>query len=276
MNNDNCINKKKIDGWNKVLIARKINRVHSLEIIENVFDTFLELHGDRFQGDDKSIVAGIAKLDNISVTVIGQQKGSTLKEMEIRNYGMTSPHGYRKALRLMRQADKFNRPIICFIDTPGAFPGVSAEKYGQAEAIARNLYEMASFKVPIISIILGEGGSGGALALGIANKVIMLENSIYSVVSPEGCASILFKDSKKAPEAASMLKLTARELKELGIVDLIVSEEGTETELYERIKELIKRLLKEYRLIDSGIREERINRFRNIGIEIAFSDTKEI
>lgn len=259
------------NAWNNVLLARKISRFRSLNIINYVFDSFIELHGDRGIGDDKSIVGGIGLLNHQAVTVIGQQKGNTQSEMEYRQYGMTKPEGYRKSLRLMRQADKFKRPIICFIDTPGAFPGVSAEEHGQAEAIARNLYEMANFKVPIISVIVGEGGSGGALALGVANRVIMLENAIYSVVSPEGCASILLKDSKKAPDVSNNLKVTSGDLKNYGIIEEIISEEGDEKELFCRIKQSLEReLLRCGQLDGDELKKERIKKFRNIGSNIVF------
>jgi acetyl-CoA carboxylase carboxyl transferase alpha subunit len=260
------------NAWSKVLLARKITRFRSLDIISYVFDSFIELHGDRGIGDDKSIVGGIGLLNNQAVTIIGQQKGNTQSEMEYRQYGMTKPEGYRKSLRLMRQAEKFQRPIICFIDTPGAFPGVSAEENGQAEAIARNLYEMSNFTVPILSIIVGEGGSGGALALGVANRVIMLENAIYSVVSPEGCASILCKDSRKAPDIADNLKVTAGDLKNYGIVDEIISEEGTDDVIFGKIKQSIEQeLLRCNQLDRNELRKERIAKYRNIGSEIAFS-----
>lgn len=260
------------NAWSKVLLARKITRFRSLDIINYVFDSFIELHGDRGIGDDKSIVGGIGLLNHQAVTIIGQQKGNTPSEMEYRQYGMTKPEGYRKSLRLMRQAEKFQRPIICFIDTPGAFPGVSAEENGQAEAIARNLYEMANYTVPIISVIVGEGGSGGALALGVANRVIMMENAIYSVVSPEGCASILCKDSRKAPDIAGNLKVTAGDLKNHRIIDEIISEEGTEEVIFGKTKQSIEQeLLRCSQLEGNELREERIAKYRNIGSEIIFS-----
>lgn len=260
------------DAWSKVLLARKMTRFRSLDIINHVFDCFIELHGDRGIGDDKSIVGGIGLLNDQAVTIIGQQKGNTPSEMEYRQYGMTKPEGYRKSLRLMRQAEKFKRPIICFIDTPGAFPGVSAEENGQAEAIAKNLYEMANYTVPILSIIIGEGGSGGALALGVANRVIMLENAIYSVVSPEGCASILCKDSRKAPGIAGNLKVTSGDLKNYRIIDEIISEEGTETTIFNRIKHSIEQELLRCSQFDGyELRKERIEKYRNIGSEIIFS-----
>jgi acetyl-CoA carboxylase carboxyl transferase subunit alpha len=258
-------------AWSKVLIARDISRFRSLDIIRNIFDTFIELHGDRGIGDDKSLVCGIAFIDEQPVTVIGQCKGNNHKDMEYHQYGMTKPEGYRKALRLMRQAEKFRRPIICFIDTPGAYPGAIAEEHGQAEAIARNLYEMAGFTVPIISIIIGEGGSGGALALAVANTVIMLENAIYSVVSPEGCASILFKDSAKAPEVADDLKLTAYELLKDGMIDRVISEEGELGDICLRMKEaIITEISKFKEMSREAIRMDRIAKFRRIGQEIMF------
>lgn len=260
------------NAWSKVLLARKISRFRSLDIINYIFDSFIELHGDRGIGDDKSIIGGIGLFNKQAVTIVGQQKGNNAKEMDYRQYGMTKPEGYRKSLRLMRQADKFKRPIICFIDTPGAFPGVTAEENGQAEAIARNLYEMANFTVPILSYIVGEGGSGGALALGVANKVIMLENAIYSVVSPEGCASILCKDSRKAPDVAGNLKVTAENLRNFGIIDEVISEEGTENSIFNRIKQSIEQELFRCSSMDGNdLRKERIERYRNIGSEITFS-----
>ncbi|MDF2803384.1 MAG: acetyl-CoA carboxylase carboxyltransferase subunit alpha [Anaerocolumna sp.] len=258
-------------AWERVLMARKMSRFRSIDIINNIFHSFVELHGDRGIGDDKSIVCGPALLDDLPVTIIGQQKGNNQQEMEYRQYGMTKPEGYRKALRMMRQAEKFRRPIICFIDTPGAYPGISAEEHGQAEAIARNLYEMANFTVPILSIIIGEGGSGGALALAVANSVIMLENAIYSVVSPEGCASILCKDSRKAPEMANDLKLTANNLKEYGIIDGIISEEGDIQDIYLRIKNTIITELSKYEeLSGEEIRKNRKAKFRSIGQSVEF------
>lgn len=269
---DNIINESDVsNAWNKVLLARKITRFRSLDIIKNIFDLFVELHGDRLIGDDKSIIGGIGILSNQAVTIIGQQKGNTQKEMEYRQYGMSKPEGYRKSLRLMRQAEKFRRPIICLIDTPGAFPSVSAEEHGQAEAIARNLYEMSSFTVPIISFIVGEGGSGGALALGVANRVIMMENAIYSVVSPEGCATILFKDSRKAPDVACNLKITPKDLMSFGIIDEVISEQCSDEEIYLNIKESIElELMRCSHMKGQEIKNERIERFRNVGSDIFF------
>jgi acetyl-CoA carboxylase carboxyl transferase subunit alpha len=210
--------------WQKVQIARYAGRPTTLFYIRSIFTDFLELHGDRLYGDDPAIIGGIAKLEGRPVTVIGHERGTDTKDKIARNFGLPHPEGYRKALRLMQQADKFGRPIICFIDTQGAHPGVEAEERGQSEAIARNLREMAGFKVPIICIVTGEGGSGGALAIGIGNRLLMLEHAYYSVISPEGAAAILWKDASKAQEAAKALKITSYELKELGIVDQIVPE----------------------------------------------------
>ncbi len=221
---DNIINTEELSAWERVQTARSDKRPTTLDFISGIFNRFLELHGDRASGDDGAIVAGLAKIDSISVTVIGQQKGRNIKQNAKRNYGMANPDGYRKALRLMKQAEKFNRPIICFIDTPGAYCGIKAEEMGQGEAIARNLYEMSGIKVPILSIVIGEGGSGGALALGVANEVWMLENATYSILSPEGFASILWKDSKKAKDAAEVMKITAKDLKELDIIERIIPE----------------------------------------------------
>lgn len=197
----------KATAWDRVLIARSNDRAYTMDYINGIFDNFMKLHGDRLYGDDGAMVGGIASIDGQFVTVIGQQKGRNIKENEVCHFGMPNPEGYRKALRLMKQAEKFNRPIICFIDTPGAFCGMEAEERGQGEAIARNLYEMAGITVPILSVVIGEGGSGGALALGVANEVWMLENATYSILSPEGFASILWKDSKRASEAADTMKI---------------------------------------------------------------------
>lgn len=213
-----------ITAMDKVGLARKSDRPKSLDYINLIFDDFIELHGDRCYSDDKSIVAGIAKINDIPVTVIGQQKGKTTSENIERNFGMTNPDGYRKALRLMKQAEKFGRPIITFIDTPGAYPGIGAEERGQGEAIARNLMEMSRLEVPVICIVIGEGSSGGALALGVGDRIVMLENAVYSILSPEGFASILYKDASKASEAAEKMKITAQDLKEMNIIDKIISE----------------------------------------------------
>jgi acetyl-CoA carboxylase carboxyl transferase subunit alpha len=210
--------------WEKVKLARMPLRPTGLDYIERNFSDFLELHGDRYYGEDRAIVGGIAFFGDIPVTVIAQQKGRNTKENITRNFSMPHPEGYRKALRLMKQAEKFHRPIICFIDTPGAFCGLGAEERGQGEAIAANLAEMMLLKTPIISVVISEGGSGGALALGVADKVYMLEHAIYSILSPEGFASILYKDSSKAEQAAKDMKLTAQDLLSFGIIDGIIPE----------------------------------------------------
>ena len=208
----------------KLTLSRMLERPTALDYIERIFDSFIELHGDRLYKDDPCIVGGIAKLNGMPVTIIGQQKGRNMKENVKRNFGMPNPDGYRKALRLMKQAEKFKRPVICFVDTPGAFPGIEAEERGQGEAIARNLMEMAILKTPVISIVIGEGGSGGALALSIGDEIWMLEHSVYSVLSPEGFASILWKDGSRVKEAAAIMKITAQDIKEFGIVDKVIQE----------------------------------------------------
>ncbi|WP_431027507.1 acetyl-CoA carboxylase carboxyl transferase subunit alpha [Lysinibacillus sp. LZ02] len=213
-----------MEPWDRVQVARHPERPTTLDYINKMFTDFIELHGDRVYGDDAAIVGGVALFNGQPVTVIGHQRGKSTKENIRRNFGMPHPEGYRKALRLMYQAEKFGRPIICFIDTKGAYPGKAAEERGQSEAIARNLFEMAGLRVPIISIVIGEGGSGGALALGVANKILMLENSTYSVISPEGAASILWKDATLAKQAAEAMKITALDLKEMGIIDAIIPE----------------------------------------------------
>ena len=210
--------------WQRSQIARHPQRPSTLDYIEMIANHFVQLHGDRLFGDDRAIVGGFAHWRGRSVMVIGQEKGKSLKDRMHRNFGMANPEGYRKAIRLMKLAEKFRRPVITFIDTPGAYPGVDAEQRGQAEAIARNLMTMSRLQTPIIAIVIGEGGSGGALALGIADRIIMLEHSIYSVISPEGCAAILWNDASMAPQAASALKMTAHELLELEIIDEVIPE----------------------------------------------------
>lgn len=214
----------KLTPLEMVLVARHIMRPTTSDYIGMIFEDFIELHGDRLFGDDPALVCGIAKFDGKPCMVIGHQKGKNTKENLARNFGMAQPEGYRKALRLMQMADRFGRPIICFIDTPGAYPGIGAEERGQAEAIARNLREMSEMTVPIIAVITGEGGSGGALGIGIGNRVLMFEYSIYSVISPEGCAAILFRDASRAPQAAESLKITAKDLKGLEVIDDIIKE----------------------------------------------------
>ncbi len=213
-----------LTDWQRAQLARHPKRPYTLDYLERICERFEELHGDRHFGDDAAIVAGLGWIDGNALMVIGQQKGRDTKQKILRNFGMPKPEGYRKALRLMKLAEKFRRPVLCLIDTPGAYPGVDAEERGQAEAIARNLLEMAKLEVPIVAVVIGEGGSGGALALGVADRVLMMENAIYSVISPEGCASILWKDATQAPKAAAALKLTAPHLLELGVIDSIVKE----------------------------------------------------
>ena len=232
--------RNKKSPWDTVQLSRSSERPVASDYINAVFDDFMELHGDRYFGDDGAIVGGIASFHGMPVTVIGQEKGKNTKDNIKRNFGMPSPEGYRKALRLMKQAETFGRPIICFVDTPGAFCGLEAEERGQGEAIARNLFEMADITVPILSIVIGEGGSGGALAMAVANEVWMLENAIYSILSPEGFASILYKDSKKASDAARVMKITARDLMELGLIERIIAEE--EPAATENLAELAKEM----------------------------------
>lgn len=218
------------DAWERVTISRKNDRPVGQDYIRTLFSDYLEFHGDRCYGDDPAIIGGIARFAGIPVTVIAQAKGKSTKENVAHHFGMPSPEGYRKALRLMKQAEKFKRPILLFVDTPGAFCGIEAEERGQGEAIARNLFEMSSMKVPVLSVVIGEGGSGGALALAVADEVWMLENAIYSVLSPEGFASILWKDSKRASEAAEVMKLTAADLKKLGVIEAVIAEPEVYTE----------------------------------------------
>ena len=213
-----------LSDWQISQLARHPQRLYTLDYIENIFDEFTELHGDRAFSNDHSLVSGIAKMDDFNFMFIGQQKGRSTKEKIFHNFGMTRPEGYRKALRIMKMAEKFSLPIVSFIDTPGAYPGIGAEERGQSEAIARNLYEMSTLKTPIISVVIGEGGSGGALAIGVSDITMMFEYSIYSVISPEGCASILYKDASKANIAAESLKMTSKHLKKNKLIDKIIPE----------------------------------------------------
>jgi len=250
-------------AYDRVKAAREKKRLTSLDMINGIFEDFLEMHGDRRFADDKAIVTGIAYLDGKPVTVIGIEKGHTIRERSMRNFGSSHPEGYRKALRQMKLAEKFNRPVICFIDTSGAYCGIGAEERGQGQAIAENLMEMSSLKTPIISIIIGEGGSGGALGLAVANEVWMLENATYSVISPEGCASILWKDSSKAPEAAECLKLTAQDLLDLKIIDKIIAEGDL---VIDGIRSQLSNTIEQYKTMQTEeITEQRYNRFRVIG-----------
>ena len=251
--------------YERVRLARDSRRPTGLDYIRNVFEDFLELHGDRRFGDDPAIVGGIASLNGNPVTVIAMEKGHTARERSARKFGAPGPEGYRKALRLMKQAEKFGRPIVCFVDTSGANCGIGAEERGQGQAIAENLMEMTTLCVPIISVLIGEGGSGGALALAVADRVWMLKNAVYSVISPEGCASILWKDAKKADVAAKSLRLTAEDAKALGVVEGILSEhELGKEKFYRRLGRLLEHELGRL-LVDPDLIGKRYERFRRIG-----------
>lgn len=253
--------------YDRVRLARDSARPTGLDYIKNIFKRFIEFHGDRFFADDTAVVGGIARLNDSPVTVIAIEKGHTAKERAYRNFGAPHPEGYRKALRLMRQAEKFGRPIICFIDTSGAYCGVGAEERGQGQAIAENLMEMSTLCVPIISVLVGEGGSGGALALGVADRVWMLENAVYSVISPEGCASILWKDSAKAGNAAQSLKLTAEDALSLGVIERIIPETDLgKKEFYDSLRAM---LSEELSVLagDVELVGKRYERFRRIGTD---------
>lgn len=260
-----------IKPWDRVQIARHPNRPTTLDYISILFKDFFECHGDRTYGDDEAIVGGVTMYRGLPVTVIGHQRGKDTKENIRRNFGMPHPEGYRKALRLMYQAEKFRRPIICFIDTKGAYPGKAAEERGQSEAIAKNLFEMASLKVPIVCIVIGEGGSGGALALGVGNHIHMLENSTYSVISPEGAAAILWKDASLAKQAAETMKITAPDLKDLGIVDEIIPEVkgGAHRDVKQQAEEidqiLHRSLLELTKMSEEELIDHRYNKFKAIG-----------
>ena len=261
-----------LTAWQRVQIARHPKRPYTLDYINAMMTDFIELHGDRSFADDKAIVAGFAKLDNQKIMVIGHQKGRDTKENLKHNFGCAHPEGYRKALRMMQLAEKFQLPVVVFIDTPGAYPGIGAEERGQAQAIALNLREMINIAVPIIAIVIGEGGSGGALGIGIADKVFVLENAYYSVISPEGCAAILWKDSSKAPEASEVLKLTAQDLLKMEIIDDIISEPlGGAHRDYEKTSETMKEtILKNLKQLKDLKKEEllklRYNKFRKMGV----------
>ncbi|MEN0642075.1 acetyl-CoA carboxylase carboxyl transferase subunit alpha [Alkalicoccobacillus gibsonii] len=260
-----------ITPFERVQIARLRNRPTTLDYISLLFTNFLELHGDRLYGDDKALIGGIAKFEGIPVTVIGQQRGRNTKESIERNFGMAHPEGYRKALRLMKQADKFNRPIITFIDTIGAYPGEGSEERGISEAIARNLFEMITLKVPIICIVIGEASSGGALGISVGNHIHMLENSWYSVISPEGAASILWKDAKYASKAAEHMKISAVDLKQLGIINEIIPEmkNGAQNDITSQAKMIhsaIESSLRNLMLLSSEeVIQQRYERYRQIG-----------
>lgn len=257
-----------LTAWDRVQLSRKIDRPSGSDYIQELFTDFIELHGDRNYGDDQAVIGGIARFHGMPVTVIAQEKGTSTKENIKRNFGMPMPEGYRKALRLMKQAEKFRRPVICFVDTPGAFCGIEAEERGQGEAIAKNLWEMAGLSVPVLSIVIGEGGSGGALALAAGDEVWMLENSVYSILSPEGFASILWKDSSKAHEAAEVMKLTAADLYRREIIEQIIPEpeefcQDNLNEVTERLEPQIARFLHTYmRLTEEELLDRRYQRFR--------------
>ena len=261
---------KTLEAWDRVQISRRNDRPVAGHYIEALFQDFIELHGDRYFADDPAIVGGIATFHGRAVTVIAQAKGQNTKENIGHNFGMPSPEGYRKALRLMKQAEKFHRPVICFVDTPGAFCGISAEERGQGEAIARNLYEMSALRTPILSIVIGEGGSGGALAMAVSDQVWMLENSIYSILSPEGFASILWKDSTKAAQAAKVMRLTAADLKEMGIVEKVFAEPEhftaeTMSNIADELEKNIEGYLEEYTNKDiQELVDSRYERFRRM------------
>ncbi|MFV8827551.1 acetyl-CoA carboxylase carboxyl transferase subunit alpha [Alkalihalobacterium sp. APHAB7] len=265
--------------WERVQIARLGDRPTTLDYIENLFTDFIEMHGDRLYGDDAAIVGGIAKYKGNPVTIIGHQRGKDTKENIRRNFGMPHPEGFRKALRLMKQANKFGRPIICFLDTKGAYPGMSAEERGQSEAIARNLLEMSGFAVPIICVVIGEGASGGALAIGVGNRIYMLENTWFSVISPEGAAALLWKDAGQAQRAADTMKITAPDLKELGVIDDIIPEVrgGAHRDVKEQAKlidNIIQKALNEMSsLSPEELVEDRHKKYKNIGQYTFVNDT---
>ncbi|WP_026894006.1 acetyl-CoA carboxylase carboxyltransferase subunit alpha [Clostridiisalibacter paucivorans] len=260
-----------LSSWQRVQLARRIDRPTTLDYINNICTDFIEFHGDRAYGDDSAVIGGIGYIDDIAVTIIGHQKGKDTKENITRKFGMSHPEGYRKALRLMKQAEKFNRPIITLIDTPGAYCGLGAEERGQGQAIAVNLMEMSTLKVPIVSVVIGEGGSGGALGLAIADSIAMLENSIYSVISPEGLASILWKDAKLSKKASEVMKLTARDIMKLGVIDKVIKEPlgGAHKDIdfisYEVKKYLIKEIVDLKKLRVEELMKRRYDKFRIMG-----------
>jgi acetyl-CoA carboxylase carboxyl transferase subunit alpha len=261
----------KLTRWQKVQLARHPNRPYTLDYVKHMTDSFVELHGDRFFSDDAAIVGGFASIDNRKVVLIGHEKGRTTKEKIERNFGMAHPEGYRKALRLMHLAAKFNRPVVTLIDTSGAYPGVGSEERGVSEAIARNLKAMALLPVPIVCVITGEGGSGGAIAIGMGDRVLMMENAVYSVISPEGCASILWRDSSKAPQAAESLKVTAQDLLQLGVIDEIIEEPlgGAHRDHKDAAEKVKAAILKHLSLIEeipsAKLTSSRIEKFSKMG-----------
>jgi acetyl-CoA carboxylase carboxyl transferase subunit alpha len=261
----------RLNSWERTLVARHPDRPYTKDYIDRIISDFMELHGDRTFGEGSSIVGGIGKLDGRTVVVLGHQKGRDTKEKLYRNFGMSMPEGFRKALRLMKFAAKFKKPIIAFMDTPGAFPGIEAEERGQAGAIAENLKEMAMLPVPLISVVIGEGGSGGALAIGMGNRVLMLENSVYSVISPEGCAAILWGSNEKVKEAAEALSITAPNLKQAGIIDEIVKEPlGGAHKHYDWISSILRRALRRHLnelcgMSPEELIQQRLRKYREIG-----------
>ncbi|HUJ26462.1 MAG TPA: acetyl-CoA carboxylase carboxyltransferase subunit alpha [Myxococcales bacterium] len=262
---------QELSRWQVVQLSRHPNRPYMLDYVQRLFTDFVELHGDRSFADDQALIGGLARLDGEPVMIIGQQKGRSTKENILRSFGMPRPEGYRKALRLMKLAERFDRPVIAFIDTPGAYPGIDAEERGQAEAIAVCLEEMAALQVPVISVVIGEGGSGGALAIGVCNRLLMLQYSWYSVISPESCAAILYRDASKGEKAAEALKLTAKDAYELGIVDELVDEApgGAHRDpdvTAQNLSAALRRHLRELRLMDpEGVVEDRYAKFRKLG-----------
>ena len=260
-----------MSAYDKVMAARDANKITTVDYINHMFgDSIFKKNNDRRYSDDKAVVAGLAMLHDMPVTVIGIEKGRNTKERMERNFGQAHPEGYRKALRLMKQAEKFHRPVLCFVDTSGAYPGIGAEERGQGQAIAENLMEMMTLKTPVLTIVVGEGGSGGALALAVADEVWMMENSVYSAISPEGCASILWKDSSKAPQAAEALKLTAQDLFDLHVIERIIREPRAEdAAMFESLKLLIQRTFeKNLALTDEELTNARYERFRRIGADL--------
>jgi acetyl-CoA carboxylase carboxyl transferase subunit alpha len=261
-----------LSTWQRVQLARHPRRPYTLDYVKLIFTDFVELHGDRLFADDRALICGLAKLDGVPVAVIGHQKGRNLHDNIERNFGMAHPEGYRKALRVMKLAEKFNRPIITFIDTTGAYPGIGAEERGQAEAIARNLRDMAALRTAVVSIVIAEGGSGGALGIGVANRVLMLENAYYSVISPEGCAAILFRDAAKAQDAAVALKITAQDLLNQGVIDGIVKEPlgGAHRDYAataRNVKEAILQHLADLeKLSPAALEQDRYEKFRRMGV----------
>lgn len=278
--------KSEKNAFEKVQVARHPERPYTLDLLSHIFTDFIEIHGDRRYAEDAALVCGFARIEDTEVAVVGQQKGRDTNQRRVRNFGMPKPEGYRKALRVMRLAEKFNRPVICFIDTPGAYPGIDAEERGQAEAIAYNLREMAKLKVPTITVVLGEGGSGGALAIGMGDRVLMLENAVYSVITPEGCAAILWKDAARADRAAESLRLTAAHMKEYGLIDEVISEptdwklksgvepakQETFIAIAQRLRQAIIRNLQELSELDANSRLKlRYAKFRKMGVWITGS-----